>query len=172
MRDDRREADGLPLSHPSMTEAGRAEKAEPPADDAPATGTLAGAGTGALAGAVVGGPAGAAIGGAVGALVGALAGMAVEHSVDAQSEEEYWREQHATRPYALADRSYEEYQPAYRYGWEARSRVRDRSFDEMEPELERGWVVFRGHSALEWREARPATRDAWDRIDARVRRGR
>jgi phage tail tape-measure protein len=155
-----------------MVEAGGADTAEPPADDAPATGTLAGAGTGALAGAVVGGPAGAAIGGAVGALVGALAGMAVEHSVDAQAEDEYWREQHANRPYVPADRSYAEYGPAYRYGWEARSRVRDRSFEELEPELERGWVVYRGHSALEWREARPAARDAWDRIDAHVRRHR
>lgn len=169
MREERREDEQLPGAHPSLSKASDSDGVDPPADDAPATGTLAGAGTGALAGAVVGGPAGAAIGGAVGALLGALAGKAVEHAVDDEKEDAYWRQQYPTRPYARDEGSYDQYRSAYRFGWQARSRVRDRSFDELEPELERGWLVYRAHSTMEWSEARPAARDAWNRVDESAR---
>jgi len=123
-------------------------------------GVAAGATTGALAGGVTG-PVGAAVGAAVGAVAGALMG---KKAADPAIEDKYWRENHASRPYAQKDVGWEHYQPAYRTGVESYNRNPDRSFDEMEPELSRDWGRARGNSSLEWEHARPAARDAWDRV--------
>jgi hypothetical protein len=138
-----------------------------------AAGTGAGAAVGAAAGGVAGGaaagaaaggltgPVGAAIGAAVGAAVGAVTGRKV---ADPAAEEKYWRENYSTRPYARKDVDFEHYSPAYRAGVESYSRNPGRSFDEVEPELGRDWGRARGRSSLEWEHARPAARDAWDRV--------
>jgi hypothetical protein len=123
-------------------------------------GVAAGATTGALAGGVTG-PVGAAIGAAVGAVAGALMG---KKAADPAVEDKYWRENHASRPYARKDASFEDYQPAYRTGVESYNRNPERSFDEVEPVLSRDWSRARGNSSLEWEHARPAARDAWDRV--------
>lgn len=129
-------------------------------------GVAAGATTGALAGGVTG-PVGAAVGAAVGAVAGAVMG---KKAADPAVEDKYWRENHANRPYARKDVSWEHYQPAYRAGVESYNRNPDRSFDEMEPELGRDWGRARGNSSLEWEHARPAARDAWDRVSNTVER--
>jgi len=124
------------------------------------------AGAGA-AGAAIGsmaGPVGTAVGAVIGAVAGGYAGKAVAESVDPTAEDAYWRDNYRSRDYITPDSEYETYQPAYRYGWESRSRYADRSFDEIEPELQRGWNSARGTSDLEWSRARHATRDAWDRL--------
>jgi hypothetical protein len=123
-------------------------------------GVVGGATTGALAGGVTG-PVGAAIGAAVGAVAGAVMG---KKSADPVTEESYWRENHATRPYARKDVGFDQYQPAYRAGIESYNRNPGRSFDDVEPELGRDWNRARGNSSLEWEHARPAARDAWDRV--------
>jgi hypothetical protein len=123
-------------------------------------GVAAGATTGALAGGVTG-PVGAAIGAAVGAVAGAVMG---KKAADPVVEDKYWRENHATRPYARKDLEFDHYQPAYRTGVESYNRYPDRSFDEVEPELGRDWSRARGKSSLEWEHARPAARDAWERV--------
>jgi hypothetical protein len=129
---------------------------------------LGAAGTGAAAGALggmVGGPVGAAVGAVAGAVAGGFAGKAVAESIDPTVEDTYWRQHYSTRPYYQAGNTYDEYRPAYRYGWESRSHYADRSFEDVEPELERGWAGVRSGSKLDWARARSATRDAWDRID-------
>lgn len=129
---------------------------------------LGAAGAGA-AGAAIGaaaGPIGSAVGAVVGAVAGGLAGKGIAESIDPTAEEAYWRENYTSRPYVESGRPYDEYAPAYRYGWESRSQHADRSFDEAEPDLARGWERARGECNLDWDRARPATRDAWDRVSA------
>jgi hypothetical protein len=123
-------------------------------------GVAGGATAGALAGGVTG-PVGAVIGAAVGAVAGALIG---KKSADPATEDSYWRENHASRPYARKDVGFDHYQPAYRAGVESFNSNPDRSFDDVEPELGRDWNRARGNSSLEWEHARPAARDAWDRV--------
>jgi hypothetical protein len=96
-------------------------------------------------------------------------GTGVAEAVNPPVEEAYWREHYSTRPYVAADLDYTFYQPAYRYGWEARGRYDGRTWDEVEDELAAGWYVVRGTSVLEWDDAKPAARDAWDRVDSRGR---
>jgi len=135
---------------------------------------LGAAGLGA-AGAAIGtaaGPVGSVVGGAVGAVVGAvvggLAGKGVAEAIDPTVEDAYWRENYSSRPYVDAGSRYDDYAPAYQYGWEARSRYAGRSFDEVEPELGRDWSADPTRSHLGWDKARHATRDAWDRIERAV----
>jgi hypothetical protein len=135
---------------------------------------LGAVGTGAVAGAVggaIGGPVGAVVGAAAGAVVGGLAGKATAEVVNPTVETKYWQESHASGPYGATGSSYEEYAPAYRYGWESFDR-RGRqggTFESMEADLGRGWDGVKGGSRLAWDQAKSATRDAWHRVESAVR---
>jgi hypothetical protein len=134
-------------------------------------GTGLGASGGAAAGAAIGsvaGPVGTLVGGAIGAVAGGLAGHGAAEGVNPTTEDTYWRENYKTRPYASDVKTYEEVQPAYKYGWESRSKYQGRQFDEVEPDLQRGWESARGNSQLGWEKAKDATRDAWHRVERAV----
>jgi hypothetical protein len=143
---------GEPGAHPIGTGAGAA----------------GGAATGAALGGAVGGPVGAAVGGAIGAIGGGLAGHAAAEIVNPTEEDAYWRETFISRPYTDDTLGYDQYRPAYRYGWESRTRFADRRWTEVERELEAGWRENRGYSRLGWGDAKLAARDAWQRVDRRM----
>lgn len=127
---------------------------------------MGGAAAGAAAGAV-GGPVGAAVGAIVGGVAGGFAGKAAAEALDPTEEEAYWRQSYPDRPYYDGAVPYETYAPAYQYGWESRSQFSNRRYDEVEPELERNWRDSGRVREMEWENARPAVRDAWDRVDER-----
>ena len=124
-------------------------------------GVAGGATTGALAGGITG-PVGAAVGAVVGAVAGAVIGRNIQ--VDPVAEDNYWRENYTSRPYARPGATYDDYQPAYRYGMDSYTRYPNRSFDDVEPELSRDWGKARGSSSLDWASAKHASRDAWQRV--------
>lgn len=133
------------------------------------TGLGAAAGGAAVMGAAAGlgaGPIGAAIGAAVGAVAGGLAGSGVAEAVEPTTEDAYWRENYRHRAYYDENVPYEHIAPAYRYGWESRTRYTDRGFDEAEDELKRGWNETTHAARLAWDRARHATRDAWRRVES------
>jgi hypothetical protein len=111
---------------------------------------------------------GTVVGGAVGAVVGGLAGKAVAEGIDPTVEDAYWRDTYVSRPYVRSGSAYDDYQPAYRYGWESVSRYPNKSFDDMESEMGREWSSTQADSSLTWNEAKLATRDAWERARARA----
>ncbi|MEF9999793.1 MAG: hypothetical protein RR720_17885 [Comamonas sp.] len=134
-------------------------------------GVAGGVAGGAAAGAAIGGmtgPVGAAVGALAGAAVGALAGKGVANA-DPVEEDTYWRDNYASRPY-VSGASYDEFGPAYRYGVDSYSKYQGRSFDEVDADLSRDWGSTRGKSSLDWERARPAARDAWQRLSDRVER--
>lgn len=131
-------------------------------------GTGVGAAAGGAAGAAIGmvaGPVGAVAGAVVGAVVGGLAGKGVAEGVNPTAEDAYWRDQYVREPYYSTERSYDEYSPAYRTGYEGRSQHAGRTFEEAEPELRRSYEANRGNSRLEWADARDASRAAWHRVE-------
>ncbi len=79
----------------------------------------------------------------------------------AAAQDAYWRKRFIDREYVDPERDYEYYRPAYRYGWEARDHHGDRAFQDVEQELRQGWDPVR--MGLEWQEARPAVRDAFEK---------
>ena|SRR5580765_4603849 len=144
-----------PGSHPAGTGVGAA------------AGGAAGIGAAVAAGAALGtaaGPLGTAAGAAIGAVVGGLVGKGVAESINPTAEHQYWKENYTTRPYVAQGATYEQYGPAYQYGWESRGRAEGKDFDDVEPELSRDWDKAKGKSALKWHQASDAVRDGWERI--------
>lgn len=134
-----------------------------------------GAGIGAAGGAVIGavsgsvaGPVGTIAGAAVGAAVGGLAGSATAEALDPTIETEYWRNTFASEPYANSGFGYDDYAPAYRYGWESFGRRSNASktFQSIEADLGRGWDKAKGASRLGWDKAKLATQNAWHRVES------
>jgi hypothetical protein len=145
---------GAPGSHPIGTGIG-----------------AAGAGAaGAAIGSVVPGV-GTAVGGAV---AGGLAGKAVAEAVNPTEEDAYWRDNFSSRPYAAgSDYTYEDdFGPAYRHGYTARTQYPGKTYDEVESNLQRDWDRSKGKSRLEWDKAKFAARDAWDRVERKFSRTR
>ena len=124
--------------------------------------------TGAAIGGAVGGPVGAVVGAAVGAVAGGLAGKGVAEAVNPTVEDKYWRDNYSQASYASADRGYEFYQPAYRYGWESRAKHQGKKFEDVEGDLSKNWETARGNSKLSWEEAKHATKDAWHRVERKL----
>ncbi|MEX1181868.1 MAG: hypothetical protein WEF86_01435 [Gemmatimonadota bacterium] len=135
---------------------------------ATAAGAGGGAATGAALGGAIGGPAGALVGGALGGAAGALAASSAAETLNPSVEDAYWREHYIKRPYADDTLGYDQYRPAYRYGWESRARFASQRWDEVERDLERGWREHRGTSKLGWSDAKLAARDAWQRVEHRL----
>lgn len=143
---------GAPGSHPVGTGLGAA-----------AGGMAAGAAAGAVAG-----PVGAIAGAAIGAVVGGLAGKAAGEAADPTVEDSFWSRQYAQEPYYEKGLTYDDYAPAYRTGYEARSRYAGRSFDDAEDDLQATYERSNGQSKLGWDKARLATRAAWDRVERAI----
>ena len=129
-------------------------------------GAAAGGATGAAIGSVAG-PAGTLIGAAVGAIAGGLAGKGVAEMVDPTVEDAYWRDHHVKQPYYSKGREYDAFAPAYRTGYEGRAKYDGRKFDEVESDLQSDYERHNGK--LDWIDVKAATRNAWNRVDTRVK---
>jgi hypothetical protein len=81
---------------------------------------------------------------------------------------DYWRQRHASMAFAGQHGSYNDYEPAYRYGAERSRELPGASFSEQELLLSQGWREFKGDSRLLWDAARPAVRHAWNRAQPRT----
>ena len=136
------------------------------------TGAAGGGAAGAAIGAVVAGPIGAAVGGVAGAVAGGIVGKAAAEEVNPTTEHAYWRSEFGSRPYVTHGSLYDEYGPAYQYGWESyvSCGTKAKAFDDVEPELRHTWDSRRGKSTLSWEDARAATRDAWERVEKASRK--
>ncbi len=87
-------------------------------------------------------------------------------TLDWTSEDQYWRDNFARRPYAGAA-DYSTWQPAYRYGYEASQRHRGRTWNEVEQDLSSGWNSYEHRGRSTWDQVKHAVRDAWERVTGR-----
>ena len=83
------------------------------------------------------------------------------------TEEQYWRNNFSTRPYATADRGFDFYQPGYRYGYESATRYRGRNWNDVESDLRTGWDRYEHRGQGTWEHVKDAVRDAWNRVTGR-----
>jgi hypothetical protein len=60
---------------------------------------------------------------------------------------------------------WQDYEPAYQYGYDSFDRHRGRRFDEVEAELAQAWNTTRRGSKLGWEEAREAVREGWHYLE-------
>jgi hypothetical protein len=146
-----------------------------------AASTGAGEKTGRNKGAVIGGAIGHAIDKGKDVFVGAVSavkgGMAANKNAGEKaaadaarmiSEHEFWRKEFSNRPYFTLGTPYEQYGPAFQYGWESCAKYKGKTFQEVEAQLEREWEIHRGKSQLSWNHVKEATRDAWQRVEKAV----
>lgn len=146
---------GTPGSHPVGTAAG----------------AVAGAvAAGAAAGTMAAGPVGTLVGAAVGAVAGGLAGKGIAEMIDPTVEERYWKDNYSSRSYVPSGASYNDYGPAYRYGYETYPKYHGRAFDEIERDLASDWDRVKGTSRLSWNEAKYATKDSFQRVSDAIER--
>ena len=133
---------------------------------------LMGATTGTIAGGPIGMVTGAIAGAVAGSVIGGITGKALAERINPQHEDEHWRNEFPTRSYAAGSaHGWDHYEPAFRLGYERYPEYHGRSFDEVEPEFAHHWTEARGESALEWEDARPATRDAFERLRTELSKG-
>ena len=78
-------------------------------------------------------------------------------------EDHWWRDNYAGLEGLQADRAYEHYQPAFRYGWESYGGHRGKAWTDVEPQLATGWDVYRGDANAKWDDAKQAVRHAFER---------
>jgi hypothetical protein len=88
---------------------------------------------------------------------------------DWEAEDAYWQSAYPERPYARADRSYEYYRSAYRYGTERATQWQGREWTDAERDLREGWPHGDDETAPAWNEMKEAVHDAWDRVRGRSR---
>ncbi len=83
------------------------------------------------------------------------------------TEDLYWRDNYRLQPYYNLDLSYEDYQPAYRLGYESyvEHADSDQTYAQVEPELRRTYDISDASSNLPWPDAVHAVRDAWFRAE-------
>lgn len=86
-------------------------------------------------------------------------------NVNPATERDYWRSRFDKEGYYEAGRSFDDYEGAYRTGYEGRARYVDRDFQSAEQDLKRDWERTRGNSGLAWEKAKSAVRAAWDRVE-------
>lgn len=141
---------GAPGAHPVGTGVGAA---------------VGGMAAGAAAGTVAAGPVGTLVGAAAGAFAGGLAGKAVAEHFDPTAEEAYWRENFQKEPYYQQGMTYDDYAPAYRLGYQSRTRYSGTRFDELERDMSREYEGSRGKSRLGWEHGKHAARAAWDKVE-------
>ncbi|NJO40224.1 MAG: glycine zipper family protein [Cyanobacteria bacterium CRU_2_1] len=113
----------------------------------------------------VAGPVGAVVGATIGSVIGGLVGKGAAEAINPTVEDAYWRNNYLSRPYVHTGRVYEDYQPAYRTGYEGYTRYQGqgKTYDELEPELKRDYETQYPRANMQWDDAKYATRDAWNR---------
>jgi hypothetical protein len=99
-------------------------------------------------------------------------GLAAGEDLDEVAEGDYWRQNFERRPYYEPGRSYEHYEPGYRFGWQSAAGLGKDAveFEDVETELESRWSYELASGEKTWEEARETVRDGWSR--ARERRKR
>ena len=128
----------------------------------------AGAVTGAVTGAAVGsagGPVGTVVGALAGGVIGAKAGGSIAEAVNPTDYNDHWKNNYQTTSYYNSSRDWNDYEPAYKYGYDTYGQYRGQKFEDVESDLERNWDTTKANSRLAWTEARGAVKDGWHHIE-------
>ena len=83
---------------------------------------------------------------------------------DWATEDAYWRQHYKQRPYVEADRDYDFYSPAYRFGYDAAERYRSRNWTDVKPYLQQDWEHYEYRGESTWQQIKDAVKDAWERV--------
>lgn len=103
--------------------------------------------------------------------------QAKQARTDPAAEHAYWKEHFHQLPSVPATATYEQYAPAFEYGWESRGGcctappAERPSFESAENELRSRWQERPAAAELSWDLARDAVRAAWERVEQAIGSG-
>ena len=98
----------------------------------------------------------------------AFAGSAPFKAFDA-AEAEFWRKQYEREGYFQKGMTYDDYEPAYRFGYESYKKYPDRKWEDVEHDMSGQWDKVKAKSRLAWEHAKHAVRAGWNRVEEAVR---
>jgi uncharacterized protein (TIGR02271 family) len=84
---------------------------------------------------------------------------------DTDDDDQYYRT-HWSNTYGTSGDTYNDYQPAYRYGSESRRKYAGRDWDDVEPDLRSDWDTRYGQAGgvSTWDKMKAAVRHGWNRM--------
>ena len=82
-----------------------------------------------------------------------------------QQYKDHFRNNYQTASYYNKERDWNDYEPAYQYGYNQYGQREGQRFEDVENDLERGWETTKANSRLAWGEAKEAVRDGWHHIE-------
>jgi hypothetical protein len=85
--------------------------------------------------------------------------------IDPSKEDAYWQSQFDKEHYYEPGSSYDDYQSAYRTGYEGYSRYDGKAYDDVENDLKSDWERTKGNSNVAWEKAKHAVKAAWHRLE-------
>ena len=92
-----------------------------------------------------------------------FAGSAAGKAAWDPAEDTFWRGHYEREPYFQKDMAWDDYEPAYRYGWDWHKRHPEGKWEDFEHDMSSGWDNFKMKSRLKWEHAKHAAKAAWDR---------
>lgn len=84
--------------------------------------------------------------------------------LDWTTEEQYWRDNYATRPYVGANRDFDYWSPGYQYGYESGMKYQGKTWNDVETDIRTGWERFEHRGETTWEQIKDAVRDGWNRV--------
>ena len=87
---------------------------------------------------------------------------------DMYSRDDYtngFRSSYQDASYYRPGRTWDDYEPAYHYGYDRYGELRGRRWNEVENDLESGWEQAKARSRLAWAEAKDAVREGWHKLE-------
>lgn len=92
-------------------------------------------------------------------------GIKTPAPIDEVREQDYWKNQYNKEGYYEAGQTYDQYDPAYRTGYQGRHRYAGRTYDQAEGDLKNDYERARGETHLGWEKAKHAIKAAWHRLE-------
>ena len=95
---------------------------------------------------------------------GAWAGSMPSNAWDPDADK-YWRHAYEQEGYFQKGMTYDDYEPAYRYGYDLHHRHKGEKWDDVERDMGGEWDKFKAKSRLSWEHAKHAVKAAWDHME-------
>jgi hypothetical protein len=111
---------------------------------------------------------GSLVGAAVGGVLGAKAGDSIAEAINPTEYSDHFERNYQTSSYYKPGTTWDDYQPAYQYGYSTYGQYRGQRFEDVESNLERDWDSARVKSRLAWADAKDAVRDGWNHIERKM----
>lgn len=99
---------------------------------------------------------------------GAWAGSMPSNAWDT-NEDSFWRNKFEHEGYYQKGMSYDDYEPAYRFGHEAYGRHTGKKWEEVEHDMGSEWEKVKAKSRLKWEHAKDAVKAAWEHMEGHAR---